>query len=180
MHLYYSPIVPSTRIGCRRGRSLAEQFNRVEVEGGFRKLNRNNPSYLLTSNHHLHTGHRTTMTDPAPDPRSTSAIMDLILPLSLSHPSVSALLELQPLARPSTVSHSHLTKFVGRVNLAVLGREGESGSRIGSGIAGKLVLDDEEGWVMSEYGKGWVTICLTELAVGQTGFSYQQAHRESG
>ena len=108
------------------------------------------------------------MTDSVPDPRSSSAIMDLILPLSLSHPSILALLEVKPLSRPSVVSHSHLTKFVGRVNAAVLGREGEGGSKVGSGIARKLVEDDEEGWVMSEYGKGWVTVCLTELAVSLT------------
>lgn len=108
------------------------------------------------------------MTDPVLDPRSSSAIMDLVLPLSLSHPSILALLDLKPLSRPSVVSHSHLTKFVGRVNVAVLGREGEGGSKTGSEVARRLVEDDEEGWVMSEYGKGWVTICLTELAVSSS------------
>jgi hypothetical protein len=27
------------------------------------------------------------------------------------------------------------------------------------------VKDDQEGWVLSEYGKGWTNVCLTELAV---------------
>ena len=92
------------------------------------------------------------MAESGPDSRSATAVLDLLLPLSLSHPSVPHLLALKPLARPSVVSHSHLAKFVGRVNTAVLGREGESAARHASEIASKLVRDDEEGWVMSEYG----------------------------
>ena len=84
-----------------------------------------------------------TMGEPTTDLRSASVIMDLILPLSLSHPSIPYLLELKPLARPSSVSHSHLTKFVGRVNAAVLGRDGEGGIKAGSAVAKRLVMDDE-------------------------------------
>lgn len=119
------------------------------------------------------------MTDTTPDPRSSNAIMDLILPLSLSHPSIPHLLALKPLSRPSRVSHSHLTRFVGRVNLAVLGREGEGGSKVGCAVAKRLVEDDEEGWVMSEYGKGWVTTCLTELAVSPIHLVQETASKTS-
>lgn len=97
--------------------------------------------------------------------RSATAIMDLLLPLPLSHPSITNLLSLQPLAHPSSLSHSVIVKFLNRVNAAVLGREGEREAKNASLIALKLVEDDQEGWVLSEYGKGWTNVCLTELAV---------------
>jgi len=105
------------------------------------------------------------MAEQAINIRSSSAIMDLLLPLPLSHPSITNLLSLQPLAHPSSVSHSVIVKFLNRVNAAVLGKEGEREAKNGSLIALKLVEDDQEGWVLSEYGKGWVNVCLTELAV---------------
>jgi hypothetical protein len=105
------------------------------------------------------------MAEQAINIRSSSAIMDLLLPLPLSHPSITNLLSLQPLAHPSSVSHSVIIKFLNRVNAAVLGRDGEREAKNGSLIALKLVEDDQEGWVLSEYGKGWVNVCLTELAV---------------
>jgi hypothetical protein len=105
------------------------------------------------------------MADTAPNIRSSAAIMDLMLPLPLSHPSISNLLSLQPLAHPSSLSHSIIVKFLNRVNAAVLGREGEREAKNASNIAGRLVEDDQEGWVLSEYGKGWTNVCLTELAV---------------
>jgi len=105
------------------------------------------------------------MAEQAINIRSSSAIMDLLLPLPLSHPSIMNLLSLQPLAHPSSVSHSVIVKFLNRVNAAVLGKEGEREAKNGSLIALKLVEDDQEGWVLSEYGKGWTNVCLTELAV---------------
>ena len=97
--------------------------------------------------------------------RSSAAIMDILMPLPLSHPSITNLLSLQPLAHPSSLSHSVIVKFLNRVNSAVLGRDGEREEKNASLIALKLVEDDQEGWVLSEYGKGWVNVCLTELAV---------------
>jgi len=105
------------------------------------------------------------MAEQAINIRSSSAIMDLLLPLPLSHPSVTNLLSLQPLAHPSSVSHSLIVKFLNRVNAAVLGKDGEREAKNGSLIALKLVEDDQEGWVLSEYGKGWTNVCLTELTV---------------
>jgi hypothetical protein len=91
--------------------------------------------------------------------------MELLSPLPLSHPSISNLLSLQPLSHPSAISHSTLVKFLNRVNTAVLGRDGEREAKNASAIAESLVNDDKEGWVLSEYGKGWTNVCLTELAV---------------
>jgi hypothetical protein len=105
------------------------------------------------------------MAEQAINIRSSSAVMDLLLPLPLSHPSITNLLSLQPLAHPSSLSHSVIVKFLNRVNAAVLVKDGEREAKNGSSIALKLVEDDQEGWVLSEYGKGWVNVCLTELAV---------------
>jgi hypothetical protein len=58
-----------------------------------------------------------------------------------------------------------LVKFGNRLNAAVLGRDGEKEARSASATAEILIRDDQEGWVISEYGKGWTNVCLTELAV---------------
>lgn len=108
------------------------------------------------------------MPDDLPEPRSSGAALELILPLGLSHPSIPELLALKPLARPSALTHSTLTKFCNRLNAAVLGRDGESSAKVACGLARRVILDDEEGWVLSEYGKGWVNACLTDLAVSHS------------
>lgn len=117
------------------------------------------------------------MDDDRPDPRSATAVMELISPLSFSHPSIPHLLALKPLARPSVLSHSALTKFCGRVNSGVLGREGEAALRAACEIARRIVLDDIEGWVLSEYGKAWVNSCLTDLSVS---FRLEALSRHNG
>lgn len=105
------------------------------------------------------------MAEQNSDTRHHAALMDLLAPLPLSHPSVAVLLELQPLAHPSVVTHSALVKFGNRLNAAVLGRDGERDAKHASSIAEKLVRDDQEGWILTEYGKNWTTVCVTELAV---------------
>jgi len=105
------------------------------------------------------------MAEQVKDARHISSIMELLTPLPLAHPSVAILLELQPLAHPSAVPHSVLVKFGNRLNAAVLGRDGERYARNASSIAESLVRDDQEGWILSEYGKSWTTVCVTELAV---------------
>jgi hypothetical protein len=133
---------------------------RVRVE-----VFKSSTSWLSNSRTRVHSCRSDKMAEQVTDIHSATAIMDLILPLPLSHPSISNLLALQPLAHPSSISHSVIVKFLNRVNTAVLGREGEREAKNASMIALKLVEDDQEGWVLSEYGKGWTNVCLTELAV---------------
>ncbi|TYJ56301.1 hypothetical protein B9479_002992 [Cryptococcus floricola] len=92
-------------------------------------------------------------------------ILPLLSSLPLTHPSLLPLLQSHtPLARPSTQSQSQLTKLLNRLNTVLLSRDDSSEKRAASEVAKAMVEQDQEGWVLAEWGKGWVGGCLGWIA----------------
>lgn len=109
----------------------------------------------------------------APDPTSSASttspasLLSLLLALPLTHPSVLPLLALQPLSHPSHLPASQLSKYLARINAAVLSRD-EAERRTGCGVARELVVQDGEGWVLGGWGRAWAGCSLGVLAVSRT------------
>ncbi|ODN85653.1 hypothetical protein L198_07482 [Cryptococcus wingfieldii CBS 7118] len=92
-------------------------------------------------------------------------ILPLLSSLPLAHPSLRPLLQSHtPLARPSTQSQSQLTKLLNRLNTVLLSRDDSSEKRAACEVAKVMVEQDQEGWVLAEWGKGWVGGCLGWIA----------------
>ncbi|WVQ84129.1 hypothetical protein IAT38_006276 [Cryptococcus sp. DSM 104549] len=92
-------------------------------------------------------------------------ILNLLTSLHFTHPSFLPLLQThQPLAHPSASSQSQLTKLLNRLNTVILARDDTVEKRAACEIAREMVEQDEEGWVMSNWGKGWVGGCLGWIA----------------
>ncbi|OCF37432.1 hypothetical protein I316_00553 [Kwoniella heveanensis BCC8398] len=95
----------------------------------------------------------------------STAVLSLLGPLPFSHPSNLPLLQShKPFTVPSSLSQSSLNKYTSRLNSLILSREDGPEKRSALEIADAVVAQDEEGWVMSNYGKGWVGTCLSYVA----------------
>ncbi|WVQ74084.1 hypothetical protein IAR50_003668 [Cryptococcus sp. DSM 104548] len=96
-------------------------------------------------------------------------ILPLLSSLPLTHPSLLPLLQSHtPLARPSTQSQSQLTKLLNRLNTVLLSRDDSSEKRSACEVAKVMVEQDQEGWVLAEWGKGWVGGCLGWIAAASS------------
>ncbi|WVQ97946.1 hypothetical protein IAU59_005065 [Kwoniella sp. CBS 9459] len=91
--------------------------------------------------------------------------LSLLGSLPFSHPSILPLLKShKPFSVPSSLSQTSLNKYTSRLNSLILSRDDGPEKRAGLEIADVIVAQDEEGWVMSNFGKGWVGTCLSYVA----------------
>ncbi|WVN88635.1 uncharacterized protein L203_103846 [Cryptococcus depauperatus CBS 7841] len=90
--------------------------------------------------------------------------------LSSLQPTHPAYLQLLKANRPFAVAsaHSQLSKLVQRLNTVLLSKEYQTEQRATCNIAAEIISQDEQGWVMAEYGKGWMSICLGCIASPST------------
>jgi hypothetical protein len=95
-------------------------------------------------------------------------VLNLLLPLPISHPSVSPLLAHRPLAYASVLPTQVVSIFLNRINGAVLGKEGLGERRAGYEAVVEIVRMDQEGWVLGEYGKGWIGAALASIVVSRS------------
>jgi hypothetical protein len=100
---------------------------------------------------------------------SPEDILGLLLPLPFSHPAIGALLAHSPFTYPSHLPSSNLSKYLQRLNSTVLSKtpsvSAEKERAAGYAVARELVKMDKEGWVLGEFGKGWIGSVLAVLAV---------------
>ncbi|WRT64888.1 uncharacterized protein IL334_001824 [Kwoniella shivajii] len=95
----------------------------------------------------------------------SSALLSLLNSLSFSHASFLPLLEShKPFSNPSSLPQSTLHKLLNRLNSTLLSREDNPERRAACDIAREVVSMDEEGYVMTSFGKGWVGTCLGYIA----------------
>ncbi|WVF69904.1 hypothetical protein IAT40_004687 [Kwoniella sp. CBS 6097] len=100
-------------------------------------------------------------------------ILSLLSSLPFSHPSNLPLLQShKPFRSPSSLSQSSLNKYTSRLNSLILSRDDGPEKRAALEIADVIVAQDEEGWVMSNYGKGWVGTCLSYVATPSSPLNY--------
>lgn len=94
-------------------------------------------------------------------------VISLLSSLQFIHPSFVPLLEShKPLARPSTGSQSQLNKLLNRLNIVLLTKDDSREKRAACEAAEEMIKQDEEGWVLAGWGKGWLGGCLGWIAVG--------------
>ncbi|AFR95231.2 hypothetical protein C343_03324 [Cryptococcus neoformans C23] len=92
-------------------------------------------------------------------------VISLLSSLQFIHPSFVPLLEShKPLARPSTGSQSQLNKLLNRLNIVLLTKDDSREKRAACEAAEEMIKQDEEGWVLAGWGKGWLGGCLGWIA----------------
>nr|XP_019047315.1 hypothetical protein I302_03924 [Kwoniella bestiolae CBS 10118]OCF26245.1 hypothetical protein I302_03924 [Kwoniella bestiolae CBS 10118] len=90
-----------------------------------------------------------------------TSLLPLLTSLPFTHPSFLPLLQShKPFAHPSHLPQSSLSKLLNRLNSTLLSRDDNTERRAASDIAKEIIEMDEEGYVMTSYGKGWVGTCL--------------------
>ncbi len=108
------------------------------------------------------------MSDHSSSFTSPSPLLYLINSLPLSSLSIPGLLSShKPLVRPSQLTQQPLNKFLNRLNSALLSKHADGGAerRAACEIARLVVEQDEEGYVVMQWGKGWVGTCLSAVSV---------------
>ncbi|WWD22092.1 hypothetical protein CI109_106581 [Kwoniella shandongensis] len=96
---------------------------------------------------------------------SSPPILSLLTSLPFSHPSFQPLLTShKPFVYPSHLPQQPLNKLLNRLNTVLLSREESVERRAALEIARGIVGQDAEGWVMTNWGKGWVGACLGHVA----------------
>ncbi|KAK4684195.1 hypothetical protein P7C73_g6003, partial [Tremellales sp. Uapishka_1] len=100
---------------------------------------------------------------------TSNTLLPLLLTLPVSSPALLTLLQThKPLSSPSHLPIQTLTKFLNRINAAILNRE-DVESRKSACEVGRLILDmDGEGWALMSYGKGWIGSCLGGVSSAST------------
>ncbi|WWD07797.1 hypothetical protein V865_005901 [Kwoniella europaea PYCC6329] len=94
-----------------------------------------------------------------------TSLLPLLTSLPFTHPSFSPLLQShKPFSHPSQLPQSSLNKWLNRLNSTILSRDDSSDRRAACDIAELVIRMDEEGYVMTTYGKGWVGTCLGVLS----------------
>lgn len=94
-------------------------------------------------------------------------MIPLLSSIQFTHPSFVPLLKYhKPLARPSTGSQLQLNKLLNRLNTVLLSKDDSKEKRYACEIAKEMIMQDEEGWVLAGWGKGWLGGCLGWIAVG--------------
>ncbi|KGB80224.3 hypothetical protein CNBG_6062 [Cryptococcus deuterogattii R265] len=92
-------------------------------------------------------------------------MIPLLSSIQFTHPSFVPLLKShKPLARPSTASQSQLNKLLNRLNTVLLSKDDSKEKRYACEIAKEMIMQDEEGWVLAGWGKGWLGGCLGWIA----------------
>ena len=105
-------------------------------------------------------------TTAGPSATTPSSTLTLLSNLPMTHPSfISLLIAHRPLANPSLLPSSALNKLLGRVNSAVLAKDNESERKAAWIISKEVVLQDQEGYALNQWGKNWVTAALGALTV---------------
>jgi len=105
-------------------------------------------------------------TTAGPSATTPASTLTLLSNLPITHSSFLPLLVgLTPFANPSSLPSSVLNKLLGRVNLAVLARDNDSERKAAWGISKKVILQDQEGYALNQWGKNWVTAALGALTV---------------
>ncbi|WWC87015.1 uncharacterized protein L201_001898 [Kwoniella dendrophila CBS 6074] len=95
----------------------------------------------------------------------SSSLLSLLTSLPFSHPSFLPLLQShKPFSNPSDLSQSSLAKLLNRLNSTILSRDDNPDKRASCDIAKEIIEMDEEGYVMTNYGKGWMGTCLGYIA----------------
>nr|XP_018265574.1 uncharacterized protein I303_01944 [Kwoniella dejecticola CBS 10117]OBR87732.1 hypothetical protein I303_01944 [Kwoniella dejecticola CBS 10117] len=95
----------------------------------------------------------------------SSSLLPLFGSLPFAHPKFLPLLQShKPFTNPSQLSQSSLTKLLNRLNSTILSREDNADRRAACIIATEIVSMDEEGYVLTNYGKGWLGTCLGFVA----------------
>jgi hypothetical protein len=135
----------------------------VAVEVQHRFLNQ----YPLPHYHTSYTDMNSTTAGPsAISPAST---LTLLSNVPTTHPSfISLLVAHTPFANPSSLPSSALNKLLGRINSAVLAKDNESERKAAWIISKEVVLQDQEGYALNQWGKNWVTAALGALTVSHT------------
>lgn len=92
--------------------------------------------------------------------------LTLLSNLPITHSSfISLLVAHTPFANPSSLPSSAFNKLLGRVNSAVLARDNESERKTAWAISKEVILQDQEGYALNQWGKNWVTAALGALTV---------------
>jgi len=97
-----------------------------------------------------------------------TSLVNLLATLPLTYDSIPSILAShKPISSPSHLPSQTLHRLLGRVNSAVLSKhaEGEGERRAACEIARIVVEQDEEGYVLMQWGKGWIGSCLSTLSV---------------
>jgi hypothetical protein len=104
--------------------------------------------------------------DPGPSSGRT-ANLTLLASLPLSHPSLLPLVQSQNVfSYPSHLPSQPLNKFLNRLNSTLISRDENTERRAAWSIGAAAVKSDEEGYIVLNYGKNWITAALNAVAVG--------------
>ena len=94
----------------------------------------------------------------------------LLFTLPLTSPLLPTLLSShRPFARPSLLPQSAATKWVQRINAAIISRDpaqlAVEEKRAALALAAEVVRQDAEGWALAGWGKGWMSTALAVVHV---------------
>lgn len=93
-------------------------------------------------------------------------MLHLLQSLGITHPSLLPLLQShRPFATPSAASSSGTTKWLGKINTCILAKGNDVERRSACEIASEIVRQDGAGWVLAQWGKGWLGSGLGVLSV---------------
>ena len=105
-------------------------------------------------------------TDTDPVIRGCQGFLTTLSVLPFIHPAFLHLLTAHtPLAHPSPLHPPIVTRFLNRVNAALQDKGNETDRAVGWKAASLIVDQDEEGYTLQNFGKGWITTCLGSLTV---------------
>lgn len=93
-------------------------------------------------------------------------MLPLLQSLGITHPSLLPLLQShRPFATPSAASSSGTAKWLGKINTLVLQKGNDIERKGACEVASEVIRQDGAGWVLAQWGKGWLGSGLGVLAV---------------
>lgn len=103
--------------------------------------------------------------EPGPSSGRTTNLT-LLASLPLSHPSLLSLVRSQNVfSCPSHLPSQPLNKFLNRLNSSLISRDENAERRAAWNVGAAAVQSDEEGYIVLNYGKNWITAALNAVAV---------------
>lgn len=98
---------------------------------------------------------------------TTPPILSLLLTLPLLHPSYITLIDTHyPLKFPSNTNQQTLSKFLARITTALISKSPihDVERRSALSIGTQLIKQDQEGYVLLNHGKAWISSCVLLLS----------------
>ena len=146
----------------------------VDVPKIFMKVSTSLINYLFIS---IHLGSYNMAGGSGTGARGPNDLLVLLNSTPTTHKSFLSLLDLQPLSHPSRHGQKEVNRLLHRLTASVSSSTSRDEEKAAIKAIRRLVLDDEEGYNLTGYGKAWLAGCLTMLGVSHLAKSYAPVSR---